>query len=226
MKRYERQTSLDEIGSNGQKLLKQSSVLVVGAGGLGSPVGLYLAGAGVGHIGIMDHDTVSLNNLQRQVLYEESDLFRPKAEVAAQRLGNRNSDISVRPIPYAINYENAAHIIKQYDIVVDCCDNYPTRCLLDSTCQMLGRPFVYGAVQGFEGQVSVFDPQHSSVRYPQLYPEPPDPAPVAVAGPAVAVVGAVEAHETLKLICGYGNLLVNKLWTINLKTMQSYIIEL
>lgn len=226
MQRYARQISLSEIGLCGQRRLLQSSVLVVGAGGLGSPVAMYLAAAGVGHLGIIDPDVVSLDNLQRQVLYNEHDLGKSKAVVASHRLQACNSEIRISGMDFALDQYNAADIIQRYDIVVDCCDNFETRHLLDKQCLLLKKTYIYGAIQGFEGQVSVFDPFQSSCRYHDLYAGLPLTVSKSVIGPTAAVVGAVEANETIKTICGYGDTLVNKLWTINLKTMQSHILEL
>lgn len=226
MQRYERQLSLSEIGVDGQQKLQQSRVLVVGAGGLGSPVALYLAAAGVGNIGIIDPDVVGLGNLQRQILYTEHDIGKSKAAIATQRILERNSDIRVDCMDFALDPHNIADVMQQYDIVVDCCDNFDTRYLIDNQCILSEKTYIYGAIQGFEGQVSVFDPQLSTFRYRDLYPETPASTSKSVVGPTAAVVGAVEAHEALKTICGYGNTLVNRLWTINLKTMQSQIIEL
>lgn len=157
MTRYTRQTILPEIGDEGQRSLSCAAVLVVGAGGLGSPVLLYLAGAGVGRIGIVDDDMVSVTNLHRQVLYTESDLGAPKAECAARRLREMNGDIVVEPYATRLDEENARGIVTRYDIVVDACDNFATRYLVGDITAEAGIPYVYGAIGGFEGQVSVFN---------------------------------------------------------------------
>lgn len=147
---------LPEIGEDGQQKLKQAKVLIVGVGGLGSPIALYLTGAGVGCIGLVDDDVVSISNLQRQVLYSEKELGKPKAICAAERLSALNSEITIRTYPIRLTEENAQEIISQYDIVVDGCDNFSTRYLINDICAEMGKVYVYGAICGFEGQVSVF----------------------------------------------------------------------
>lgn len=154
--RYDRQMILPEIGEDGQQKLKQAKVLIVGVGGLGSPIALYLTGAGVGCIGLVDDDVVSISNLQRQVLYSEKELGKPKATCAAERLSALNSEITIRTYPIRLTEENAQEIISQYDIVVDGCDNFSTRYLINDICAEMGKVYVYGAICGFEGQVSVF----------------------------------------------------------------------
>lgn len=231
MNRYERQTALPEIGEAGQEKLKQARVLIVGVGGLGSPIALYLTGAGVGTLGLMDDDVVSLTNLQRQVLYAESEIGEPKALCAARRLQALNSETRIITYPHKLTKENAGEIISRYDIVVDGCDNFATRYLMSDTCERLHKPYVYGAIQGLDGQVSVFCHGTSPRTYRTLMPDeeetlrmpPPDKA---VVGVTPAIVGSVEASEVLKLIVGYGEPLSGKLWTIDLRTLQSYIIDL
>lgn len=229
--RYERQTMLPEIGSEGQKKLRQAKVLIVGAGGLGTPIALYLTGAGVGTLGLMDEDTVSLNNLHRQILYTEDETGMPKAERAAERLRALNADVEIRTYPCRLTVENAEEIIAGYDIVVDACDNFATRYLINDICMSLHKPYVYGAIQDFCGQVSVFCTGTHPKTYRDLYPDEEatlrmPPPPKGVVGMTPAVVGSVEAHETLKLICGYGEPLCGKLWTIDLRDMQSHILDL
>lgn len=226
MERYSRQILLPEIGEEGQKRIAAGRVLIVGAGGLGSPVALYLAAAGVGYIGIADDDVVSQSNLQRQVLYTEDDKGLYKASAAASRLLALNSDICVVPHLCRIDSSNALDLISGYDLVVDCSDNFHTRYILDEVCKLSGRILVYGAIQGFEGQVSVFGRCENSLRYRDLYPTPSDDVSPAVIGMTPAVVGSIMAHEVIKVLCGYGDVLYNKLWTIDLRTMQSYIISL
>ena len=202
MNRYARQTSLPEIGEAGQEKLRNAKVLIVGVGGLGSPIALYLAGAGVGTLGLVDDDQVSLN-----------------------------SDVNVEVYPFRLDKKNAGELIRNYDIVVDGCDNFATRYLLNDVCNAWGKPYVYGAIQGFEGQVSVFCYGESAKNYRDLYPDEEGtllmPSPdKSVIGVTPAIVGSVEANEVLKLICGYGEPLAGKLWTIDLRTMQSYILSL
>ncbi len=231
MNRYTRQLSLPEIGEGGQQKLRDAKVLIGGVGGLGSPIALYLAGAGVGTLGLVDDDTVSISNLQRQVLYTESEVGQLKVHCAARRLHALNSGIEVRAYPFRLEHENICEVIKEYDIIVDGCDNFATRYLLSDACAALHKPYVYGAIQGFEGQVSVFCCGHHPKTYRDLYPDETAtlnmPAPDhSVIGVTPAIVGSVQANETLKLICGYGEPLTGKLWTIDLRTMQSYILSL
>ncbi len=226
--RYDRQMLLPEIGKEGQQKLKESKVLIIGVGGLGSPIALYLAGAGVGTLGLMDDDVVSISNLHRQVLYTETEVGQPKAEAAARHLAEHNSEITLKPYPFRLTADNATDLIAQYDIVVDGCDNFATRYLIDDTCHALHKPYVYGAIRALEGMVSVFHYQ-GDTSYRTLYPNEQEmysmPAPSkAVVGVTPAIVGAVQASETLKLICGYGDVLCGKLWTIDLRNMQTYTI--
>ena len=187
-------------------------MLIVGVGGLGSPIALYLAGAGVGTLGLVDDDQVSISNLQRQVLYAEADLGQPKPLCGARRVQGLNSDVNVEVYPFRLDKKNAGELIRNYDIA-------------------WGKPYVYGAIQGFEGQVSVFCYGESAKNYRDLYPDEEGtllmPSPdKSVIGVTPAIVGSVEANEVLKLICGYGEPLAGKLWTIDLRTMQSYILSL
>ena len=168
--RYDRQMILPEIGEEGQLKLKKAKVLIVGVGGLGSPIALYLAGAGVGCIGLVDDDRVSISNLQRQVLYSENELDKPKAVCAAERLSALNSGISILPYSTRLTEENAGNIIRKYDIVVDGCDNFATRYLINDICIEQRKPYVYGAICGFEGQVSVFNYGEMKKSYRDLYP--------------------------------------------------------
>lgn len=224
--RYDRQTMLPEIGEAGQKLLKEAKVLIVGVGGLGSPIALYLAGAGVGCIGLVDDDVVSISNLQRQVLYSEKELGKRKAVCAAERLVALNSEITVRPYPTRLTEENANEIISEYDMVVDGCDNFATRYLINDCCVRLEIPYIYGAICGFEGQVSVFNYGTDKKSYRDLYPDEAEmqrmPPPFkGVMGITPAVVGSIEATEVLKVIGGFGDVLAGKLWTIDLRTLQT-----
>lgn len=224
--RYDRQTMLPEIGEAGQKLLEEAKVLIVGVGGLGSPIALYLAGAGVGCIGLVDDDVVSISNLQRQVLYSERELGKPKAVCAAERVAALNSEITVRPYPTRLTKENAFDIIREYDMVVDGCDNFATRYLINDCCVELGIPYIYGAICGFEGQVSVFNHGTDKRNYRDLYPDEAEmmrmpPPSKGVMGITPAVVGSIEATEVLKVIGGFGDVLSGKLWTIDLRTLQT-----
>ena len=232
MERYQRQIALPEIGEEGQALLSQARVLIVGVGGLGSPIALYLAGAGVGCLGLVDDDCVSLSNLQRQILYTEQEVGQPKALCAARRLCQLNSSITIHPYPQRLTAETIDEILCQYDLVVDGCDNFATRFLINDHCAKRGIPYIYGGICGFEGQVSVF-PNDGTSRssYRTLYPDEaatlamPHPA-KAVIGVTPGIVGCVEAAEVIKLICHVGEPLVDRLWTIDLRTMQTYLIDL
>lgn len=222
---------LSEIGEAGQRKLKKAKVLIVGVGGLGSPIALYLAGAGVGCIGLIDDDCVSMSNLQRQVLYSEKELGKSKAICAAERITALNSEITVHVYPTRLTKENAKEIIGKYDIVVDGCDNFSTRYLIDEVCAEEQKPYVYGAIGGFEGQVSVFHYGEKQKTYRDLYPDEDEmkrmPSPAkGVMGVTPAVVGSIEATEVLKIICGFGEVLSGKLWTIDLQTLQSNKISL
>lgn len=228
--RYDRQIILPEIGEEGQRKLAQSKVLIVGVGGLGSPIALYLAGAGVGTIGLVDNDMVSITNLQRQVLYSESELGKSKADCARNRLCALNGEINVYSYPVRLTEENAGKLLSEYDIIVDGCDNFATRYLINDVCRKLGKVYVYGAICGFEGQVSVFD-YIGNADYRTIYPDEKEmsgmpPPPKGVLGVTPAVVGSVEANEVIKVICGYGDVLSGKLWTIDLRLMQTNIILL
>lgn len=231
MGRYSRQIMLSEIGEEGQARLSAAKVVIVGVGGLGSPIALYLAGAGVGTLGLVDDDVVSLSNLQRQVLYTEEEVGDLKAVCASMRLAALNREIVINTYPTRLTAQNAHELIGQYDIVVDGCDNFATRYVIDDVCAALGKPYVYGAISGFEGQVSVFHYGDVKKSYRDLYPEEEEmlhmPPPFkGVTGVTPAVVGSVEATEVLKIICGFGEVLAGKLWTIDLRTLQSNIFSL
>lgn len=231
MERYSRQIMLPEIGEEGQARLSAAKVLIVGVGGLGSPIALYLAGAGVGTLGLVDDDVVSLSNLQRQVLYTKEEVGDLKAVCASMRLAALNREIVINTYPTRLTAQNAHELIGQYDIVVDGCDNFATRYVIDDVCAALGKPYVYGAISGFEGQVSVFHYGDVKKSYRDLYPEEEEmlhmPPPFkGVTGVTPAVVGSVEATEVLKIICGFGEVLAGKLWTIDLRTLQSNIFSL
>lgn len=224
--RYDRQMILPEIGEEGQKKLLDAKVLIVGVGGLGSPIALYLAGAGVGCIGLVDDDVVSISNLQRQVLYSEKELGKSKAACAAERLSALNSEIKVQPYSTRLIEDNAFDIIGEYDMVVDGCDNFATRYLINDICIQQGKPYIYGAICGFEGQVSVFNFGDRKKSYRDLYPDEEEmkrmpPPPKGVMGITPAVVGSIEATEVLKVIGGFGDVLAGELWTIDLRTLQS-----
>jgi len=204
----------------GQRKLKAASVLVVGVGGLGSPVSLYLAAAGVGRIGLLDFDVVDETNLQRQVIFSTPDVGKKKVEVAKERLEKLNPHIEVEAYEAQINSDNALDIIREYDIVVDSTDNFPTRYLLNDAAVFLRKPLVYGSIFRFDGQVTVFYPGKGPC-YRCLYPEPPPPGLVpscaegGVLGVLPGIVGAIQTSEALKLILGIGEPLVGRLLLID-----------
>lgn len=230
MERYNRQIILPELGESGQEKLKNARVLIVGVGGLGSPIALYLAGAGVGNIGLIDDDVVSESNLQRQVLYSETEVGLPKALQAQKRLSALNSKIRIDAYNTRLTTDNAEEIISKYDIVVDGCDNFKTRYIINDTCVKLGKVYVYGAIRAFDGQVSVFNYEGGKT-YRDLFPDEeemlsmPSP-PKGVIGVTPGLVGCVQANEVIKIICGYGEILSGKLWYIDLKTLLTNTILL
>lgn len=227
--RYLRQTMLAEIGEAGQRRLRDARVLVVGLGGLGAVVTTYLAGAGIGTLVLADHDTVSLSNLQRQVLYSEADVGKPKAECAARRVAALNSDVAFEICRDGLTTDNAGKLVGSCDLVVDCTDNYPARFLIDDTCAALHRPWVYGSIGEFAGQVSVFQHRQGR-RYAELYAERDALCSLprtqrGVLGAVPGVVGAVEACQAVKLLAGFGELLEGRLWTIDLLTLETMTFE-
>lgn len=227
---YARQIVLPEVGREGQQRLLAARVLIVGIGGLGSPVALYLTAAGVGHIGVVDGDVVSLSNLQRQVLYAAAEVGESKTECARRRLLQLAPHIEVDAYDYRLDASNVHDLIKSYDIVVDGCDNAATRYMIDDECARQGKPYVYAAISEYEGQVSVFS-MPGAMRYSHLYPDREAavavPAtPRGVLGVLPGIVGCVGAAEVIKLITHCGEPLVNRLFTIDVRTMQSHVFDL
>ena len=218
--RYQRQTVLKEFGPEAQQKLKNSSVLVVGAGGLGIPALLYLNAMGVGNIGIVEQDIVEITNLQRQVLYTEVDLGKPKIQVVLERLKLQNSSTSFKTFDTFLTRHNALEIIAQFDIVVDGSDNFPTRYLINDACVILKKPFVSGAIQGFEGQLSVFNYQGGPT-YRCLFPNMPTQEEIpncnenGVLGIIPGIIGNLQALEAVKAITGTGDVLKGKLLLFN-----------
>jgi adenylyltransferase/sulfurtransferase len=218
--RYSRHLILPEVGLEGQKKLLQAKVLLIGAGGLGSPLGLYLAAAGVGTIGIVDPDVVDESNLQRQVLHSTDEVGRPKVESAERRLRALNPDVQVRAYPVKLTSENALQIFEGYDIVIDGTDNFATRYLVNDACVLTGKTNVYGSIFRFEGQATVFKPGAGPC-YRCLYPEPPPPGMVpscaegGVLGILPGIVGNIQALEAIKQILGVGESLVGRLVLFN-----------
>jgi adenylyltransferase/sulfurtransferase len=218
VQRYARHIILPEVGGTGQQKLLGSRVLVLGAGGLGSPAALYLAAAGVGTIGVADFDEVDLTNLQRQLLHRTSDVGRPKVDSAADTLAEVNPDVRVIRIAERVTSANALDVMRDYDVVVDGSDNFPTRYLANDATRMLGLPLVSGAIFQFEGQVTVFDPREpDGPCYRCIFPTPPAPGSVpncaqaGILGALAGVVGTIQATETLKLLIGMGEPLVGTL---------------
>src|SRR5687768_10717629 len=213
--RYTRQTTLPEIGEAGQRKLLGSSVLIVGAGGLGSPTSIYLAAAGIGRIGLVDFDRVDVTNLHRQILYGTSAVGRPKLEAARDRLEDLNSDVRIETHEARLSSENALEILKSYDVVIDGTDNFATRYLVNDACVILGKPNVYGSIFRWEGQASVFSTKDGPC-YRCLYPDPPPPGLVpscaegGVLGVLPGVVGTIQATETIKLVLGAGEPLIGR----------------
>ncbi|WGH75460.1 HesA/MoeB/ThiF family protein [Tenacibaculum tangerinum] len=227
---YNRHLILDKIGEEGQLKLKQSKVLVVGAGGLGCPVLQYLAAAGVGTIGIVDDDVVSQSNLQRQVLYTISDIEKSKAHTAAKRLSELNPFVQFYVYNEKLTRHNAISLFEKYDIIVDGSDNFATRYLTNDAAVLTQKPLVYGAIFKFEGQVSVFNYQKSAT-YRCLYPIPPKPeespncSQIGVLGVLPGIIGSLQANEAIKIICGIGEVLANKLLMYDTLSMRQMILK-
>ncbi|WP_307524913.1 HesA/MoeB/ThiF family protein [Pedobacter sp. W3I1] len=218
LNRYNRQMILPELGLAGQEKLKAAKVLVIGAGGLGCPILQYLAVAGVGTIGIVDDDVVELSNLHRQILYNHTDIGQPKAKVAAEKLALLNPHVELRAYHERFTATSAGHICQDYELVIDCSDNFSTRYLVNDTCVALGKTLLFGSILQFEGQVAVFNHQ-GSANYRDLYPAAPTENMNCVEGGVIGIlpgiVGLYMANEAIKLICGIGETLSGKLMTIN-----------
>ena len=214
--RYSRHLIMPEVGMEGQLKLKAAKVLMIGTGGLGAPLGLYLAAAGIGKIGLVDFDTVDVTNLQRQVIHGTSDIGRPKLDSAADRMNDINPYVHVEKYETMLTSENALEIFRDYDVVVDGTDNFPTRYLVNDACVLLGKPNAYGSIFRFEGQATVFN-HIGGPCYRCLYPEPPPPGLVpscaegGVLGILPALVGSIQATETVKIILGKGKTLSGRL---------------
>jgi adenylyltransferase/sulfurtransferase len=217
VRRYARHIILPGIGGDGQAKLAEAKVLVIGAGGLGSPAAMYLAAAGVGTIGLVDFDHVDLSNLQRQILHDTSDVGRPKVASATDRLNELNPNVEVVAHETLLSSANAFEVLGAYDVVVDGTDNFPVRYLVNDATQMLGKPLVYGSIYQWEGQASVFLPGPNTPCYRCLFPEPPPPGTVpscaegGVFGVLPGIIGSIQAVEAIKLILGVGESLAGKL---------------
>ena len=216
IRRYSRHLILDDVGVAGQRRLKGAKVLCIGSGGLGSPALMYLSAAGVGTIGVVDDDVVDESNLQRQIIHSTDAVGQPKVKSAEARVTQINPHVQLRTHPYRLTGENALEVIGQYDLVVDGCDNFPTRFLVNDACVILGKPLVYGAIQKFEGQVSVFN-FDGGPNYRDLFSEPPPPGQVpscaeaGVLGVLPGVIGCMQATEAIKIILGKGTSLSGRL---------------
>jgi sulfur-carrier protein adenylyltransferase/sulfurtransferase len=222
--RYARQTILPQMGLEGQEKLTKAKVLVIGCGGLGGPVLSYLAAAGVGTIGLIEFDTVSLSNLHRQVIFETKDIGQQKIEIAKQRIQTLNPNVTVLSYNTQLTSKNALEIFSEFDLIVDGSDNFPTRYLVNDTCEILNKPYVYGAIHQFEGQVSVFN-YKGSCTYRDLYNTPPDPETApncaigGVLGPIAGVIGSLQAVEALKIICDIESPLFNEILVVEFQSM-------
>ncbi len=224
VRRYSRHLIMPEVGMDGQKKLKAASVLLIGAGGLGSPLAMYLAAAGIGRIGLVDYDVVDYTNLQRQVIHGTKDVGRPKLESAKARIRDINPHVQVDSYPVPLTSDNALEIFAPYDVIIDGTDNFPTRYLTNDACVLLGKPNVYGSIYRFDGQASVFYAKEGPC-YRCLFPEPPPPGLVpscaegGVLGILPGVIGAIQATEAIKLILGIGESLIGRLMLYDALTM-------
>ncbi|MDE2879141.1 molybdopterin-synthase adenylyltransferase MoeB [Candidatus Palauibacter soopunensis] len=229
--RYGRHVSIPEVGVAGQRRLRASSVLIVGAGGLGSPAALYLVAAGVGRLGLVDHDRVELSNLQRQVLYDTDSVGTPKLASARARLAGLNPDVAVETFDARLESGNALEILEGWDFVIDGSDNFPTRYLVNDACVMLGTPFAYGAILRFEGQAAVFAAPDGPC-YRCLFRDPPPPdlvpncAEAGVLGVLPGIVGSIQANEAIKCLTGIGETLAGRLLLIDALRMEFRSLEI
>jgi molybdopterin/thiamine biosynthesis adenylyltransferase len=230
--RYARHIILPNIGGDGQRKLVESRVLVIGAGGLGSPAAMYLAAAGVGTLGILDFDRVDVTNLQRQLLHDTADVGRPKVESAKERINELNPNVEVIAHDVALTSENAFEILGEYEVIVDGTDNFPVRYLVNDATQMLGKPLVYGSIYQFEGQATVFLPGPNAPCYRCLFPEPPPPGTVpscaegGVFGVLPGIIGSIQAVEAIKVIVGVGEPLVGRLLLFDSLAMEFRTVKL
>ncbi len=228
--RYSRHIILPEVGGKGQKRLLAARVAIVGAGGLGSPAALYLAAAGVGTLGIIDGDVVDLSNLQRQILHHVQDIGRPKTESARESIAAINPEVQVIPHPVRLSSENALSILADYDLVLNACDNFPTRYLVNDACVLLGKPLVDGSIFRFEGQVTVYRPGQGCYRC--LFPAPPPPGSVptcaqaGVLGAVAGLIGVIQATEVIKLILGIGRSLAGRLLLVDALAMNGREVQI
>lgn len=234
IERYSRQVSLKEFGEKGQEKLISSKILIVGMGGLGCPALLYLAAAGACCIGIADDDFVSLNNLQRQVLFSTKDIGKSKVIVAKEKIKELNPGVKIISHNQRVTNKNALNVIKEYDIVIDGTDNFPSKYLINDACVLLDKPLVYGSVSKFQGQVAVFnvaDKKNVKCNYRDLFPQPPDEkilncAEEGVLGVTTGIIGTMQANEAIKLLTCIGQPLINQLLIFNSLNNQSYTLDI
>lgn len=235
MERYSRQVILKGFGNDAQEKLLSAKVLVIGAGGLGCPALLYLAGAGIGTLGIVDHDLVSLSNLHRQVLFSTDDIGLPKVTRATGKLHALNPEITIQAYFQEITTRNALDLIDKYDYVIDGTDNFSSRYLINDACALMNKPLIYGAVSQYQGQVAIFnvtDKNGLKTNYRDIFPLPPQDgeipncAEAGVLGVVPGIIGTMQAAETVKLITGIGSPLINRLLTYNVLNNDSYTLEL
>lgn len=232
--RYQRQITLSGFGEEGQQKLQEARVLVVGAGGLGCPALQYLVAAGVGTLGLVDDDVISLHNLHRQVLYASGDIGQPKTVVAAERLHQMNPEVTIKTYSSRFTNQNALGMIGHYDLVLDATDNFATRYLINDACVLGGKPLIYGAISQFEGQIAIFNAagEEPAVNYRDLFPQPPQQgsalncAEAGVLGVLPGIIGTMQAAEAIKLISGLGKPLINQLFTYNALTQESFVFAL
>ena len=233
--RYARHYSLSDFGFEGQQKLQKAKVLIIGAGGLGCPVLQYLAASGIGTIGIVDHDVISISNLQRQTLYSTDDVGKKKVEVASQKIRQLNPEIKINLYPLELTSKNAWEIIYEYEIIVDGTDNFATRYLINDACVLLKKPLIFGAIYKYEGQIAVFNANpknENSINYRHLFPNPPTPEEVqncnevGVLGVLPGMIGMMQANEVIKLIIGLGEILDGKLLTFNMLNYEIFTLDI
>ncbi len=232
VQRYARHIILPGVGAEGQRKLLEAKVLVIGTGGLGSPISMYLAAAGVGTIGLVDFDKVDLSNLQRQIVHGTSDVGRPKVESARETLLDLNPNVEVVTYDTLLSSANAFEVLEPWDLVIDGTDNFPVRYLVNDAAQMLGKPLVYGSIYQFEGQATVFMPGPETPCYRCLFPHPPPPGTVpscaeaGVFGVLPGIVGSIQATEAIKLITGLGETLEGRLLIFDALAMEFQTVRL
>ena len=228
--RYNRNILLEGFGEEGQQKLKRSKVLVIGTGGLGSPVLLYLAAAGIGTLGIIDHDVVDISNLQRQILHHTEDVGMPKITSAERKLKALNPDVHIISYKEYFTSDNAAKLVRQYDFIVDCCDNYETKFLINDICVAEQKPYSHGAVLALRGEVMTYIP--GCADYRSVFDNPPkdgeriNAAQVGVLGAMAGIVGSIQATETIKYLTGIGELITNRILIIDGKPMLFHSLKI